>query len=195
MRKLLWSARHRGDPSRKPLARYVAEEDRTGAASAWPMRPTTLRTAFAGFVLGSTRATTGCEAPVRSAEWDLMRNQPIHDAAPAGSTQLGRVTHPPREVFLPGMGDNEGWFETVYASPLPPAETHEWYADRFKERYGMSDHRDGRFVLQGSLGGPKPVVITVEVSESRPLYGNIRGRFPDGPPGTQSYVFIWAATH
>ncbi len=190
------AARRRGDPSREPRARCFAEADRTGAAAlAWRMRPTTLRTAVAAFVLGSTLTTTGCEGPVRSAEWDVMRNQPIHDASPPGSTQLGREARPPRKVLAPGMGGNEGWFETVYASPLPPAETHEWYVDRFKERYRMSDHRDGRFMLQGSLGGPKPAVITVQVSESRPLYGNIRGRFPDGPPGTQSYVFIWAATH
>ena len=155
--------------------------------------PAIVRSGFASLILAAL-AITGCEAPVRSAEWDLMRNQPIHDSSPPGSTQLGRSTHPPRKVFLPGL-DNEGWFETVYASPLPPAKTLEWYAERFMERYRMSEHsRDGRFMLQGLLAGDKPITIAVEVSESRPLYGNILGRFPDGPPGMQSYVFIWAAT-
>jgi hypothetical protein len=156
----------------------------------------TVRAGCASFLLGVAFAITSCEAPIRSAEWELMRNQPIHDASPPGSTQLGRSTHPPRKVFVPGMGDNEGWFETVYASPLPPAQTLGWYAERFMERYRMSDNsRDGRFVLQGSLAVDMPIVITVQISESRPQYGNILGRFPDGPPGTQSYVFIWTATH
>lgn len=161
-----------------------------------PTMPMTVRVGFASLTLVVALAIAGCEAPVRSAEWDLMRNQPIHDAAPPGSTQLGRSTHPPRKVFVPGMGDNEGWFETVHASPLAPAQTHAWYAERFKERYRMSDNsRDGRFLLHGSLAVNMPIVITVAVSESRPQYGNILGRFPDGPTGTQSYVFIWTATH
>lgn len=150
----------------------------------------------ANVLLGTTLAITGCKAPVRSPEWDLIRTQPIHDASPAGSTQLGRSTHAPRKVFLPGAGENEGWFETVHASPLPPRETLAWYAERFSARYHMSQTSyDDRVILQGRLAGAKPITITVQVSESRPLYGNILGRFPDGPPGTKSYVFIWAATH
>jgi hypothetical protein len=140
-------------------------------------------------------ALLGCEAPIRSAEWDLMRNQPIHDAAPPGGTQLARSTHPPHKVFVPGLGDTQGWFETVYASPRSPADTFTWYAERFRERYRMRDSsRDGRFQLQGTLSPVNPITITVQVSEERPKYGNIYGRFPDGPPGTESYVFIWTTT-
>jgi hypothetical protein len=140
-------------------------------------------------------AISGCEAPIRSSEWDLMRNQPIHDAAPPASMQLARSTHPPRKGFVPGMGDTQGWVETVYASQRSPADTFAWYAERFSERYRMRDFsRDGRFRLQGVLSTAKSITITVEVSEERPKYGNIQGRFPDGPPGTESYVFIWTAT-
>ena len=155
------------------------------------------RVVAAGFLLSVTLATTACKEPARSPEWELMRRQAIHDAFPEGSTRLGRDTQPPREVLLPGMGAHEGWFETVYASPLAPAEAHAWYAARFAERYRMTAHgneRDGSRVLQGTFGSPRPMIITVQVSPSRPLSGHIRGRFPDGPPGTRSYVFIWAAT-
>lgn len=149
----------------------------------------------ANILLATALAITGCETPVRSPVWDLMRSQPIHDASPVGSTQLGRSTHAPQKVLFPGGGANQGWFETVYASPLPQRETLAWYAERFSARYNMSETSyDDRVHLQGRLPGAKPITITVEVSESRPLFGNIHGRFPDGPPGTKSYVFIWAAT-
>ena len=155
----------------------------------------TAGTALAVLILGTGLVMSGCEPPVRHAEWDAIRAQPIHDASPPGSAQVGRDTNPPRKLIIPGMGSAEGWVETVYASPLPPQETFNWYAQRFQDRYRMRRFSDGgQWVLQGSLAGERPMVISVSVSASRPQYGNIFGRFPDGPSGTQSYALISVTT-
>jgi hypothetical protein len=154
-----------------------------------------MRLKFGLRVAAIVALASACVGGVRSEEWDAMRKLPIHDAAPPGSERLGRSTHAPRLVRVPGLGSGEGWFETVYASPWPPDETFRWYSEQFAERYRMRTiNRPDVLEIQGRLEAG--VTITVEVLTKPPPYGNIgvSGTLRPGPDWTKSYVFIWAST-